>query len=1094
MTKLKLTILVFLTFIIFIIIGSIYRQRFTYQKRASELVGAVELYKPKPKYVEGELIIRYKESITDKQIQNSPIFDSVRKFGEVNSVKELVSRQDNKAQSTKAFLVRYKDKIDVTKAIKQLREDPNIEYVEPNYYYFLDAIPNDPYYLDLYPTAISNRDPNWTPPHDYQWNIKKTNSGENWQTDVSSIIVAVIDSGVDLTHPELGKYWINNDEIPGDGLDNDENGYIDDINGFWFFGSSGIDDQNNHGTHVAGVISAKTNNDQGVAGLTNNATIMPIKVCDAQGYCSAAAIINAIFYAVDNGAKVLNLSLGSNSESETFKAALNYALDNGVIPVVAAGNGNMYSPSHFPASYPPVITVGAVDENLNKLRYSNYGPNIDVVAPGGGAPCHYQAKPSYCSNILSLKSSQNSNGIEYVVNSQYLRMSGTSMATPHVSAITALLLAQHPNFTIGDIENYFRFNSLNSPLGQTENLGWGVVNSQGGQFVSNTNINFKVYYPGENAFVGNQFSVDGIIKADNFVRFEVKYRLKGALSWQTNGVSLTNSGLAQIIPATNQRVAQIAQVNLPQNTDKGVYEINTTLYLNDGRSLTTVKNVYYWRKAGTNWYAQPTNNNLPEDGDLLVADINNDQSQEIIAYNYGGGSNSTSRKLAVFNKAYQILWSIDSPGEAVVGDIDSRYAGKEVVLQTANNILVYKANGEPIPDFSLSYKSDQSSYVNNIIIADIDANGRNDLLFVGAANTYASKYLHCYEQNSDNIFVKKWSYLVTGVRNQDLPIVGDMNGDGQYEIVVKNSGLKVLRANGQLLASLTIEGSSLLFADLNNDQKDELILYFTGAVGLYRLNMNNELEAVWTYSIQNISAYISVADFNNDNLPDIYVHNNYSPLTEYILSNSGELLYSDYSILYSSFSSPNVVLADIDNDGKTEIYFSGQRSTDSRSYLLVREFNYSQTTMDYIEPDWKVFFPAAGDSQYGPNAITNLRLNISDVDNNNKADVIISGIGLYEYNSIGLIYWSSRLHDAQRTKNYGFTGILLIPTPTPTATPVPTSTPTPTPTPMPTRTIIPTPTITPFPTKRIPPTRTITPDKPMPSGNYYPTKYPAFDY
>lgn len=1024
-----------------------------------------------PQYKEGEVLVKLKnssqESITlsDLEKQGVPtvfktldqkykiagvekVFktalkpaEEITKFKQKFPQRKIDEKKLSEIDLSKIYKLSFDKNADINQIVSLLTSDPEIEYAEPNYTYTIDVIPEipkDPYYSDTYPGNVLNRDPNWNPPHDYQWNIKKTNSSGNWLVDTSPIVVAVIDTGVDITHPELGNIWINQNEIPGDGIDNDNNGCVDDINGCGFT-YSGIADDNNHGTHIAGVISAKTNNQMGIAGITNNAKIMAVKAMYENGYGYEFIIAPAIKYAVDNGAKVINMSLGGSS-SQVIKEALDYANSHGVIIVVSAGNGNNYSPSSFPASYKPAITVAAVDEDLNKLKYSNYGPNIDVAAPGGGKPCEYSSKPSYCSNILSLKSSQNTHDLDLVVGEKYLRLSGTSMAAPHVAGIVALLLAQNPNFTLQDVENYIRFNSIATELeGFDEYTGWGVINSNSGDFVTPTNTDFIVNNPAENALVGNIFSIDGTIKADNFLKYEVKYRLKGSNNWIAQGVVLTNSGNSQVIPDFYTGVGSIANITLPTNSQRGVYEIKTTVYFNNGKTLSSTKSVNFLQKVGTNWTPTGT-------GEILIDDINEDGKKEIILFGYG---NFTGKFLKVFDYQYNLLWENTAWGQAVVGNLDKRSPGKEIVIGAS----VFDARGNNITDMNLGISIDGKS---NIITSDTD-NNNVDELFVSSGKT-----IYCLEQNSSFQFTVKWSKTFNNATY--VKAIGDLNADGKKEIVVSGSELTIFDSNGVQLSQKTGGVINLILGDMDIDNKEEIIVYDGAGIEVLKLN-NNIIETVWTYPKQNERPdTLMLADFNNDNYPEIFYQNAYSPSYEEIFDRNGHLILQGNRVMYSSYNLTNVALADRNNNGKTEIFYSGQRNVDDRTYLDIREYDNLGNSFAWTDGAWKpIYFNQRG---------AHTPIAISDLDGNGKLDLIIAGLGIIEYEGQGKVYWPFRYHDAQRTNSYNSTPQTVIPTlapspsPTPTSTPKPTVIPTATPKPpRPTLTPTPTPSSTPIPNR-----------------------------
>lgn len=279
---------------------------------------------------------------------------------------------------------------------------------------------------------------------------------EGWKTrsDASEIIVAVIDGGIQTTHLDLKEnIWVNKDEINGNGIDDDKNGYIDDINGWNFALNTPTVTVDVHGTHVAGIIGAKGNNGIGTTGICWDTKLMSIDVFGGSEVASHPNIIKGIYYAVDNGASVINMSIGVDSGYATsieFKNlrptlytdyfnAFNYAVNNDCCVVIAAGNdmlnanNNFNLPSGFSTEIEGVISVAAVSNKGDRTAYSNYGHSITIAAPGG---------ESEISGIYST-----------LPGSTYGPKSGTSMASPIVAGAAALIKAENQNFTPADIEN-----------------------------------------------------------------------------------------------------------------------------------------------------------------------------------------------------------------------------------------------------------------------------------------------------------------------------------------------------------------------------------------------------------------------------------------------------------------------------------------------------------------------------------------------------------------------------------------------------------------------------------------------------------------
>lgn len=266
------------------------------------------------------------------------------------------------------------------------------------------------------------------------WALDMVNAPEAWAQGYTGqgVVVAVVDTGVDYNHSDLsGNIWVNSGEIPDNGIDDDGNGFVDDVRGWDFVdGDNDPMDLDAHGTHVAGTIAAE-NNGFGVTGVAYNATIMPVRVIDTEGGTSSD-IAAGIRYAVDNGANVINLSLGGNFTSAEEEDAIRYASDSGVVVVMAAGNEGDSQPV-YPAYYATDwgIAVGAVDSNKTLADFSNRA---------GATPLDYVVAPGV--DILST-----------TPNNSYQSFDGTSMAAPHVSGVAALILSANPNLTPAEVES-----------------------------------------------------------------------------------------------------------------------------------------------------------------------------------------------------------------------------------------------------------------------------------------------------------------------------------------------------------------------------------------------------------------------------------------------------------------------------------------------------------------------------------------------------------------------------------------------------------------------------------------------------------------
>lgn len=287
-----------------------------------------------------------------------------------------------------------------------------VRFAEPNRRYRAAAAPGDPLFGE-------------------QWSLADDTvlgAGPAWdQTTGGDVTVAVIDSGVDTTHPDLAQnIWTNPAEVAGNGVDDDGNGFVDDAQGWNFVANSpNARDDNGHGTHVAGIIGARGGNGIGVAGVAWRVKIMPIKVLDAGAVGSAATLALGIRYAVANGAKVINLSVSGPGYSRAFDEAVQFASDSGVLVVGAAGNDgrSVDAAPVYPAAFqaPLLVAVAATAQDGGLSPISNYGAgNVELAAPG--------------QDIVST-----------AAGGGYERRTGTSMATPHVAGALVLLAAARPD-------------------------------------------------------------------------------------------------------------------------------------------------------------------------------------------------------------------------------------------------------------------------------------------------------------------------------------------------------------------------------------------------------------------------------------------------------------------------------------------------------------------------------------------------------------------------------------------------------------------------------------------------------------------------
>jgi subtilisin family serine protease len=392
----------------------------------------------RPNYVPSQLIVYFRGGVS--HYRQDQIVDAMG----ARIVRTLDVRRGG-------YLVSLPRRVSVPDAADQLAKLPEIDFIEPNILHYIDEVPNDELYasFDNQPAELQ------------RWYFNGIDADRNLNAEAawsvtagrSNVVIAIIDTGIAIQHPDLAaNIWANAGEIPDNGIDDDGDGHIDDVHGWDFYnddndptpdlgdGSSG-DGNVFHGTFVAGCAAAVSDNHKGVAGASWHSRIMPLKVFTNSGGAPASAIADAIYYAIDHDASVINMSFGSALPSKIIYSAIREASDQGVILVAAAGNGNTNRRS-YPAGFSGVIAVGGSGSGSvlsgspagmrSRASFSQFGPKaVDVVAP---------AVDIVSTAVLS--KTDELQGYGKAGSFSYYYGSGTSFASPLVAGEAALLLAR----------------------------------------------------------------------------------------------------------------------------------------------------------------------------------------------------------------------------------------------------------------------------------------------------------------------------------------------------------------------------------------------------------------------------------------------------------------------------------------------------------------------------------------------------------------------------------------------------------------------------------------------------------------------------
>jgi len=480
----------------------------------------VKAYSDKKPFANGEIIVKFNKPHKLLNMAQAAGFSIKRSVTDQVEVKKLF-KKNNKGKATAAaagfdtidepgvYKLTYKNRDDIYTVVDELKKDPDVDFVEPNY---------------IYQTCDSAQTFNFS----IQWGLSKIGFPVAWYVTQGDpgIVIAVIDTGVDYNHPDLaGNIWHNTKEIPNNGIDDDGNGYVDDVIG-WDFVSVPSDwvmpgedpgpadndpmDFFGHGTHVSGIAAGKPNNDVGIAGVAWNCKIMPLRAgytgYDGGGYLELEDIAEALHYAADNGANVINMSFGCEYDSQLLREAVEYAHSKGCIMVASAGNVDSYDAGQpfYPAACDHVIAVSSVGSGdkisvWNMYAFSNFGDFVDLCAPG--------------TNILST-----------LPGGAYGYASGTSMASPYVAGVAALVKSKHMDWTPDQVEARMKETAddvyaVNKQSFLQGKLGAGRVSAKRAL----GNLSMAITYPKPSSIISGSVVVKGSADIDNFDSYKLEY-------------------------------------------------------------------------------------------------------------------------------------------------------------------------------------------------------------------------------------------------------------------------------------------------------------------------------------------------------------------------------------------------------------------------------------------------------------------------------------------------------------------------------------------------------------------------------------------
>lgn len=402
-------------------------------------------------YEDGSIYVKLKDDVAvirsaneKMKLEDARFLSAVRKKYQITEVSKPFFNAKTPGLD-RTYRVNFADAANVDAILQEFTNDPTIEYAEKIPLNYISYIPNDP-------SFASN-----------QWYLKKISAEKAW--DISKgdpdITIAIVDNAIDIDHPDLkGNAWVNPKEIAGNGVDDDNNGYIDDITGWDMAGNDNNPRPTNssmsHGTHCAGDAAAVGDNNTGIASIGFNVSIISVKAtADASSVTKIEKGYEGITYAAAAGARVISLSWGGYTASQTNQAVITAAFNKGCVILGGAGNDSKES-KFYPGAYDNAICVAATDSGDKRSSFSNYGEWVDVSSPGTGI---YSTMPD----------------------GAYTSSSGTSMATPIAAGLCALMISKNPLLTPQQVEDCLKFSAtdidnLNSSY--KGKIGTGRINAE----------------------------------------------------------------------------------------------------------------------------------------------------------------------------------------------------------------------------------------------------------------------------------------------------------------------------------------------------------------------------------------------------------------------------------------------------------------------------------------------------------------------------------------------------------------------------------------------------------------------------------------
>jgi subtilisin family serine protease len=823
---------------------------------------------------------------------NAAIDDLGSRF-DVSEIRQLFPGAEYKGEVALAgyYAITFNSQYGMISVLEAYDALTGVEHVEPIGIHPIDYDPDDP--------QIGQ-----------QWAINKIEARGGWDVSQgdSNVVVGIADTGVDWDHPDLADdIWLNTAEVNGmTGFDDDGNGYIDDYRGWdWVHGVNGapgeddMDPDNNpmdfdgHGTHCSGVSAAVTDNGVGIAGVSFNCRVMPLRVGwqdpSGQGFIRMDFAAQAFYYATNNGARSINCSWGS-SNSGGLGSATTYATNNGVIVVSSAGNSNNQNPSYL-GGRPDVVAVASTDQNDFKSSFSNYGTWVDISAPGTAIYSTY-------------------------FDDAYSILDGTSMAAPHVVGLAALIWASEPGLT--DLEVITRIlstadniDSLNPNYSGL--LGAGRINA----YAALASIHYPNIIPRSQTINITTGDGDGILNPGETFELVVTLENLWADAQNVNVTLYGNDDFIMVDSTASFGNIPGGQTN-SNSSDPFVITVNSLSIPGTKTINMNIAADGYEADRELSIFVSLYQANFP----ISIPD--NIESSPVIVDFDGDGQNEI-----VFGASDNNVYCVeqdgqDSPGwpQPVNGDVIGAVALGDIDINNHLNVVAVTKNGSFFawnPDGSLmpNFPVDKGGvFYSGVMLADID--GDYDLEII--AGSFSDNNI--YVLNHDGTDYPGWPITGSG-KWYGSPASGDIDDDGIAEIVYAgfDSTLHVFNSDGSYVSGFPVQLDHVIWGsaavgNITPDQYTEIAVV-TSSSNLYVVNHDGSIATGFPVASSGVvRSSPSLADLDENGTLEIIFGSNDGNL--YAFDHSGATLpgypfYIDGSIM------AQIVVGDINGDSSANI-------------------------------------------------------------------------------------------------------------------------------------------------------------------------------